>query len=548
MAESRNWLQDDLDGAVIERRDIETDAISPEPEAGEAAQGAGVRDVVPANGAAVKVAPSRASVAGEDGAPSRDLIAHYFREMGDVVLLSRADELALALRIEAQHRAMVEGLAQVPMLIDRIGLWADEVRQGSRAVRDLLDLSAAGDASADPAQDAGTEDEDLPAAGADRKGPEAGLLPETGLPLETLARLDGFAALAGEIVPLSRKRMAALARGRNLTKRDRVRLGELNTRAAAGIGLLRLHPDRIAELLAALDDEHRRLGRIEHGPAAPGVGGELAALAQRVGLPAEELRAVAQQVSRARREAKRAQEEMVRAHLPLVVAIAKRYRGKSSLDLLDLIQEGNMGLMHAVEKYDHRRGVKVSTYAVWWIRQSMVRAMSDQGRLIRVPVHMTEQVTKVLRERHKLSHKLGRNPETGEIAAGVAMPVARVERAMSLVREPVSLDTPVGEDGDATLGDLIEAPDAVDPHAVAEATALKQSLAEAMSSLSEREQRILRMRFGIGGTAEHTLAEVGEVFGLTRERIRQIEASALAKLRQPHRGRKLLTFAPRNAA
>jgi RNA polymerase primary sigma factor len=213
--------------------------------------------------------------------------------------------------------------------------------------------------------------------------------------------------------------------------------------------------------------------------------------------------------------------------------------------MLDLIQEGNLGLMHAVEKYDHRRGVKVSTYAVWWIRQSMVRAMADQGRLIRVPVHMTEQVTKVLRERHKLSHRLGRTPETEEIASSVAMSTTRVERAMSLVREPVSLDTPVGEDGDATLGDLIEAPDAVDPHAVAEASALKQSLAEALSSLSEREQRILRMRFGIGGSAEHTLQEVGEVFGLTRERIRQIEASALAKLRQPHRGRKLLTFAPR---
>jgi RNA polymerase primary sigma factor len=157
---------------------------------------------------------------------------------------------------------------------------------------------------------------------------------------------------------------------------------------------------------------------------------------------------------------------------------------------------------------------------------------------------MTEQVTKVLRERSKLSHKLGRTPETSEIATSVAMPAARVERAMSLVREPVSLDVPVGEDGEATLGDLIEAPDAVDPHAVAEASALRQSLAESLSTLSEREQSILRMRFGIGGTAEHTLAEVGEAFGLTRERIRQIEAAALAKLRQPHRGRKLLTFAP----
>jgi RNA polymerase primary sigma factor len=359
-----------------------------------------------------------------------------------------------------------------------------------------------------------------------------------------MARLEGFAALAGELVPLGRKRMAALARGRKLAKRDRIRLGELHARAAAEIRLLRLHPDRIAELVAALEDERRRLDRIAIGATTPGVDAELSAFALRLGLPVEEFRTAAAQASRARREARRAHEAMVRAHLPLVVAIAKRYRGRSSLDLLDLIQEGNLGLMHAVEKYDHRRGVKVSTYAVWWIRQSMVRAMADQGRLIRVPVHMTEQVTKVLRERSKLSHKLGRTPETSEIATSVAMPAARVERAMSLVREPVSLDVPVGEDGEATLGDLIEAPDAVDPHAVAEASALRQSLAESLSTLSEREQSILRMRFGIGGTAEHTLAEVGEAFGLTRERIRQIEAAALAKLRQPHRGRKLLTFAP----
>ena len=545
MAVTRNWLQDDRDSAVIERPEIEADALSTEPEAEAAdvvAEDLEARDVAPANGSATEIAASSATASGEGATPSRDLISLYFREMGDVELLSRADEVALAQHIEAQHRIMLEGLAQVPMLIGRIAQWVGEVRQGSRPARDLIDLSATGDTTTEPAQSAETEDEEQPAADAGREGTEAGL------PADTLARLDAFATLAGEVVRLGGKRTAALARGRKLVKRDRVRLDELHARAGAEIGTLRLHPDRVAELLAVLEYEHRQLDRIERGPAAPWVDEELSARTRRVGLPAAELREVARKVSRARLEGKRAREEMVRAHLPLVVAIAKRYRGRSSLDLLDLIQEGNMGLMHAVEKYDHRRGVKVSTYAVWWIRQSMVRAMADQGRLIRVPVHMTEQVTKVLRERHKLSHKLGRIPETGEIAQRVAISAARVERAMSLVREPVSLDTPVGEDGDSTLGDLIAAPDAVDPHAVAEASALKQSLAEAMSSLSEREQRILRMRFGIGGTAEHTLAEVGEIFGLTRERIRQIEAAALAKLRQPHRGRKLATFAPRDAA
>jgi RNA polymerase primary sigma factor len=528
---SRTWLQDDIDGPDIEGRHIEAGSTTTKSGADEAAQG------VAARSGAVVAAASRtdASDPGEERTPSHDLIGLYFREMGDVELLSRADELALAQRIEAQHLAMVVGLAQVPMLIDRIGLWVDEVRRGSRAVRDLVEPSSAGGKLADPAQDAGTEDDEPRDAGSERGGR---------LSPETMARLDGFTALAGELLSLSRKRMAALARGRKPSKRDRVRLGELHARAAAEIGFLRLHPDRIAELVAALEDQRRRLDRIEIGAKSLGVDEELSAFVLRVGLPVEEFRTAAGQASRAGREARRAREEMVRAHLPLVVAIAKRYRGRSSLDLLDLVQEGNLGLMHAVEKYDHRRGVKVSTYAVWWIRQSMVRAMADQGRLIRVPVHMTEQVTRVLRERSRLSHRLGRPPETGEIAASVAMPAARVERAMSLVREPVSLDTPVGEDGDATLGDLIEAPDAVDPHAVAEASALKQSLAEALSTLPQREQSILRMRFGIGGTAEHTLAEVGEAFGLTRERIRQIEAAALAKLRQPHRGRKLLTFAP----
>jgi RNA polymerase primary sigma factor len=535
---SRNWLQDELDGSGIERPGMA--AKAPEPAAGER-----VADDVPRGAGSGDLALARANASpGEAGVPSRDLVALYFRDMGGVELLSREDELVLAQRIEAWQGAVLERLIRVPLLIDRIRLWVDEVRHGSRDVRALVDLRATPDDVGDPEQGAALEERDAPRADAGRTG---------ALKAETAARLEGISEFAGMIVSLSQRRMAVLARGRNLTRRDRSRLEDLLARAAAEVAPLRLHPDRVADLADALDAERRQLDRIEREAEAlacsdaPGVAAlrqQLAAFALRVGLPVEEFRDVAVDVSRARREGKAAREEMVRAHLPLVVAIAKRYRGRSSLDLLDLIQEGNLGLMHAVEKYDHRRGVKVATYAVWWIRQAMARAIADQGRLIRVPVHMTEQVARVLRERRKLSHKLGRTPATDEIAASVAMSAARVERALSIVREPVSLDAPVGEDGDATLGDLIEAPNAVNPQAVAEASALRQSLAEALSALSEREQRILRMRFGIGGSAEHTLAEVGEVFGLTRERIRQIEASALAKLRNPARGRKLLTFAP----
>jgi RNA polymerase primary sigma factor len=263
---------------------------------------------------------------------------------------------------------------------------------------------------------------------------------------------------------------------------------------------------------------------------------------QRVGLRVAEFRSVLAEVGRNRRELKTAREAMVRAHLPLVVSIAKHYRRKSSLDLLDLIQEGNMGLMHAVEKYNYRRGVKVSTYAVWWIRQSITRAMVDQGRTIRIPVHMTEIATKVLRERRRLYQKEGRDPRSGEIAARTGIALPRVEQVLSMVQEPTSLDVPIGEDGDATLGDLIKAPDAIDPQAVVEASALQRTVAEALSELTPREQRIICMRFGIGGASDHTLEEVGKVFGVTRERIRQIEAKALEKLRHPTRARKLATF------
>jgi RNA polymerase primary sigma factor len=456
------------------------------------------------------------------------------------------------------------------MLVDRIRLWVNELYQGRLNVRDLIDLSAANDDLVDRTSDQRSSSD--AGGSAPRRDADSGALDasEVGLSAEEeeitndgcgnreaklldeiMARLKEFSALAEEIRSLSQQRMTTLACGGDLMRPDCLRLDDLHARAGRELGRLRLHPDRIGDLIDMLEHEHRQLGRVERqgtltrkdAVRVSELRQEHSPIARRIGLPIEEFRDVTVRVTQARRDVKRAREEMVRAHLPLVVSIAKRYQGKSSLDLLDLIQEGNLGLMHAVAKYDYRRGVKLATYAMWWIRQGITRAMADQGRLIRIPVHMTSRMTQLLRERHKLSHRLGRSPQADEIAASIAMPAAQVETAMSLIREPISLDAPIGEDGDATLGDLIEAQDAVDPEAVAEASALAQSIAEALSGLTEREQRILRMRFGIGGTAEHTLEEVSKVFGLTRERIRQIEASALAKLRQPARGRKLTTFA-----
>jgi RNA polymerase primary sigma factor len=354
---------------------------------------------------------------------------------------------------------------------------------------------------------------------------------------------------------------------------------------------LPLHPERVSDLAAGLEREQKLLAQIEretvalaercriprkdllerhigheldadwlaavagkgakpawkslaknHGARVGELREELGGLARRVGLPITDLRKVFAQVSHARREARKARDEMVRAHLRLVVSIAKKYRRYSSLDLLDLIQEGNMGLMHAIEKFDYRRGVKVSTYAVWWIRQSIARAIADQGRMIRIPVHVTETAAKVHRERRKIYQKHGNDPGAAEIAARSGIPTGQVEQVLSLVQEPASLDVPIGEDGDATLGDLIEATDAVNPHSAVEATALGKVVADALSGLTPREERILRMRFGLGGMTDHTLEEVGKTFGVTRERIRQIEAKALEKLRHPTRAGKLKTF------
>jgi RNA polymerase primary sigma factor len=542
----------------------------------------------------------------DDERPSPDLVATYFRQMGRRELLSREQEIALAKRIEAAQGALLAGLCGVPMLIARIDQWGSELREGRRHLRDLVDPSAPDDSRPAGAsgQDAGTAEfgalapattETEPAGDqADERGfsseEHAAAVRDSALLLGVIGRLEALSELADEIAALSQKRMAALRRGRELPKAGRARLQELLSKFAGEVTGLRLQAHLVSDLVADLEQEQRTLAQTErellrlaqqcgiarqdmldrhtgreldagwldeaaalpapgwqalarrHGERVAQLRGELAAITRRVGLPIAEFRSRTAEVSKARRDVMRGRDEMVKAHLPLVVAIAKKYRRNSPMDFLDLIQEGNMGLMHAVEKFDYRRGVKVSTYAVWWIRQSIARALADQSRTIRIPVHMTEVAARVLRERRKLYQKQGREPVADEIARRSGVSAGRIEQVLSMVQQPTSLDLPVGEDGDATLGDLIAAPNTIDPHAAAEASALREFVVEAISGLSPREERILRMRFGIGGMTEHTLEEVGQTFGVTRERIRQIEATALKKLRHPTRARKLATF------
>jgi RNA polymerase primary sigma factor len=508
----------------------------------------------------------------DDAPRSGDPLDAYFRNLDNAELLSRGEELALAKRIDEAQRALLICLCRIPLIVERVGAWGDELREGRLRLSYLLDAVPSDELEA-------TEDDLLG---------DDGSLDVSGEAVDLIPRLDLVGALSAKIAGLARKRIAALARGKELSRRERKQLEELLSRAVVDIAGLHLQQDRISDLVAEVDTEARSLRRTErellslaegcgiaraevidrlfgrnlgpdwigeaslsdrswctfmqtHAQRLAELRSDFEAVAWRLGLPLSELRLALTEVYQARRELKQLREQMVRAHLRLVVAIAKKYRGQSSLELSDLIQEGNLGLMRAVEKYNYRRGVKLSTYAVWWIRQSITSAMADQGRMIRVPVRMAQTARKVHRERSKLHQQHGREPGADEIAARSGLAKGQVEQALSLVRDPTSLDIPIGEDGDATLADLIEAPDAVNPHTAAEAAALRDCVAEVLAELTPREECILRMRFGIG-MPDHTLKQVGKTFGVTQERIRQIEAKALQKLSHPARARKLLTF------
>ena len=536
---------------------------------------------------------------------SDDPIRMYLREMGGVELLSREGEIAIAKRIEAGKDVMINALTQSPIVGKKIFEWKEQIENQQMLVRDIIDIDSTYEDFEASAEDedlkvdkkAKSKKNKIKIEDAEKKEENTNndddefnvslAKMEEEIKPKIISILDSLNKNYSKLQKYQIEKLECLLASKELSVSKNKNFKKIQEILVDNFKNLQLAPHVVEELVQSHYKENKKIVSLEGVLLRLAmdnkisreeflkyyVGNEinpkfesflkenstwraffkkfkkdfteirdrLVEFSKKIGLSVGEFKKLVSRIQKGERESRIAKKEMVEANLRLVISIAKKYTNRG-LQFLDLIQEGNIGLMKAVDKFEYRRGYKFSTYATWWIRQAITRSIADQARTIRIPVHMIETINKIVRTQRQIMSEFGREPTPEELAKKLAMPLEKVRKVLKIAKEPVSLETPVGDEEDSSLGDFIEDKNALQPLDTAIQSNLSESTTKILASLTPREERVLRMRFGIGMNTDHTLEEVGLQFSVTRERIRQIEAKALRKLKHPSRSKQLKSF------